>query len=96
MQRVKKVLLLTILSVVLAPMVWADVVVSPQWSEFCPSEYISSKSSRFNSTQNYWYNRRVQFEESLEQCNSYSGEHLKSCYSKIRAEEINNNKYKKI
>lgn len=96
MQRVKKVFLLTILSVFLSPMVLADAVVAPQWSEFCPSAYINSRSSRFNSVQNYWYNRRIQFEESLEQCNSYNGEHLKACYSKIRAEEKNKNKYKKI
>ena len=96
MQKVKKVFLLTIISVILSHIVLADVVSSPQWSEFCPPAYINSKSSRFNSVQNYWYNRRVQFEESLDQCKSYNGEYLKSCYSKIRTEERNKNKYKKI
>lgn len=90
----KKTLLWISVSLVLTPAVFAISSEIPQWSEFCPAAYINSKPSRFNSTQNYWYNRRIQFEESLEQCNSYKGEHLKSCYSQIRAEERNKNKSK--
>ena len=91
-----KSFLLIVISLMLIPPVFANVVGIPQWIEFCPAAYINSKPSRFNSTQNYWYNRRIQFEESLEQCNSYQGERLKSCYSKIRTEKKNKNKYKKI
>lgn len=70
----------------------AEVILAPQWSEFCPVSYMSAKASKWNTDNNYWYERRVQFENSLNQCQSYKDNDLKSCYSQIREAELNKNK----
>lgn len=73
--------------------VYSASVAAPQWSEFCPEQYVKAKSSRFNSENNYWYNRRVQFEESSALCNSFSSSERKNiCYARIRTAELNKNK----
>lgn len=86
-----KIFLLGISIIFLASNV-AFAVSKPQWSEFCPTNYINAKPSRFNDVSNYWYNRRVQFDESMAFCIPYSGESLNSCYSKIRNEELRKNR----
>lgn len=67
-------------------------VSKPQWNEFCPADYLNAKPSRFNDVSNYWYNRRVQFDESMAFCTPYKGESLSSCYSKIRNDEQRKNR----
>ncbi len=71
---------------------FAEVILAPQWSEFCPVSYLTAKESKLNKSANYWYVRRIQFEESLKMCDKYKGEDLKSCYSQISSAEYNKNK----
>lgn len=71
--------------------VYAEVFLTPQWSEFCPSEYLTAQSSKFSSSKTYWYNRKIQFDASLRQCGAYSGDDLKSCYDQVRQAEATKN-----
>lgn len=71
---------------------FSEVILAPQWSEFCPVSYMTAKKSKFNKDADYWYNRRLQFDESLARCNGYQGEDLKSCYAQVTAAELNKNR----
>lgn len=72
--------------------VFAELVFAPEWSEFCPVEYLNAKPSKFSKNTDYWYSRRTQFEASVARCSSYTGDDLKSCYQQIRISEQNKNK----
>ncbi|MBS4759901.1 MAG: hypothetical protein KHX03_04305 [Clostridium sp.] len=88
----KRFLVIPFVMLMLSTNVMAEVVMAPQWSEFCPPNYLSAKASKWNTNSDYWYNRRVQFENTISQCSSYKGADLKSCYSQIRESELNKNK----
>ncbi len=87
----KKVLISFVLMNMFFVVANAEVVLAPQWSEFCPVSYMNAKSSKWNTDNNYWYERRVQFENSIDQCSSYKGDDLKSCYQQVRDAELNKN-----
>ncbi len=70
----------------------AEVILAPQWSEFCPVSYLSAKASKLSTNANYWYERRIQFENSINECKQYKDEDLSSCYAQVRKAEINKNK----
>lgn len=76
----------------IASSVSAEVIFAPQWSEFCPVEYINAQSSKWNKNADYWYTRRNQFDSSISRCLSYMGEDLKECYAQVRTTELNKNK----
>lgn len=85
--------LFSIISLLLiASSVSAEVILAPQWSEFCPVEYINAQSSKWNKNADYWYTRRNQFDSSISRCLSYMGEDLKECYAQVRTTELNKNK----
>jgi hypothetical protein len=87
----KKFFLLSISSLFIVNIASAEIVLAPQWSEICPKSYLSAKQTRFDKDQNYWYERRLQFEESINQCKAYQGDDLKECYEKVREQEGNKN-----
>lgn len=70
----------------------AEFILTPQWSEFCPVEYINAQSSKWNKNNDYWYVRRTQFEDAISKCHVYTGNDLKSCYDQVRVAEQNKNK----
>lgn len=72
--------------------VFAEIILAPQWSEFCPPSFLTVSSTVKTKDKKYWYERRVQFETSLARCNGYTGDDLKSCYEQVRAAEVNKNK----
>lgn len=88
----KKGLISFVMISVFSTAVYAEVILAPQWSEFCPVSYMNAKDSKWNKDSNYWYERRVQFENALNQCSNYKNDDLKSCYSQIRDAELNKNK----
>lgn len=59
-------------------------VEAPQWSEFCPSQYLNVQSATFNTDKNYWHNRRLQFENALENCKMKIGTERNYCYTELR------------
>jgi len=87
----KRFLLVALLSLICSS-VYAEVIMAPQWSEFCPVEYINAQSSKWNKNADYWYTRRTQIDSSISRCLSYMGEDLKECYAQIRTSELNKNK----
>lgn len=72
--------------------VFAEVILAPQWSEFCPPSFLTVPSTVKTKDKKYWYERRVQYESSLARCNGYAGEDLKDCYAQVREAEYNKNK----
>lgn len=90
---IMKKIFLTLLILLSIPAAgFAEVILAPQWTEFCPASYTNAQPSKLNSSKTYWYNRRLQFEDSISQCGSYTGEDLKSCYSQVRSAELSKNK----
>lgn len=87
----KRFLFLTLV-ILLGSQVFAEIILAPEWSEFCPVEYINAKQSKWSKNTDYWYTRRTQFEASISRCSSYTGDDLKSCYEHIRTVEENKNK----
>lgn len=72
--------------------VLAEFILTPQWSEFCPVEYINAQASKWNKNNNYWFIRRNQFEDAISRCHVYTGNDLKSCYNQVSVAEENKNK----
>lgn len=88
----KKSLLVTSLVLCFSTAAFADVILAPQWSEFCPPSFLTVPSTVKTKDKKYWYERRVQFEASLARCNGYRGSDLKMCYDQVSAAEHNKNR----
>ncbi len=67
-------------------------VLAPNWSDICPSEYVNAKKVRFDKDQRYWYDRRIQFNDALENCRNTQADNLKKCYADVKAAESKKNK----
>lgn len=65
---------------------------APEWTEFCPPKYCESNENAFSKDATYWYKRRMQFNNALSKCSSYTGEELDKCYEELRAAEDRKNK----
>lgn len=88
----KKFTIILSLLVLASSSAFSEIILAPEWSEFCPVEYINAQSSKWNKNNDYWNTRRSQFETSISRCNSYVGDDLKSCYEQVRISEQNKNK----
>lgn len=77
----KKFLIASLFILLCLPSFAVDI---PQWSEFCPAQYLNVQSATFNTDKNYWHNRRLQFENSLEVCRQKIGTEREYCYSELR------------
>ena len=72
----------------------AETILPPQWSEFCPKDYLSAtvENSSYlgaSSERKYWANRRSEFENLLRICSTT--DNLEGCYNQVRQAEINKN-----
>ncbi len=67
-------------------------VLAPNWSDICPKEYVDAKKVRFDKDQRYWYDRRIQFNDALENCRNTQADNLKACYAQVKADESKKNK----
>lgn len=67
---------------------FASEVSIPQWSEFCPAQYQNAGSASFNTNKNYWHNRKMQFENSINECKMKIGDEQSFCYSQVREREL--------
>ena len=49
-----------------------DGINEPQWKDFVPSNFIDAPEpkglGKFNETSSYWYKRRVEFENGIQEC----------------------------
>lgn len=71
----------------------------PKWSEFCPVgfEHATDIEQKWfwphgmretQSLYNYWAKRKIDFENSLKDCDNVSYEFQSVCYSKLRSKEM--------
>ena len=96
----KKIILLSLLLLPLA-VIAEDVdnymgVEEPQWKDFTPKAYVEVPPpkglARFNDTASYWYKRRVEFEQGIEQCRAMQDTESKiSCYQDLKIKQYQKN-----
>ena len=89
----KKIFSILVLLFMCAGIVNAEVILAPQWGEFCPSMYLNAQPARFDKDQNYWYERRMQFNEMMKQASQYQGQDLKDFYEQVRQSEDKKNEH---
>ena len=89
--------LLTPASVVFAEeTVHLDNFNEPQWQDFVPSNYINAPEpkglGKFNETSAYWYRRRVDFENGIEECRAMEDIDQKlGCYQQLKVKQYQQN-----
>lgn len=95
----KKIFFTIIFSFISLGGCFAEVILTPQWSEFCPPDYIDARankgfwdSQKLGKYNDYWLERKNQFNEALKKCSDYKADELKSCYEQIKDAELNKNK----
>ena len=72
-------------------------IVEPAWEDFAPSSFVDVKApkgllGKLNVTANYWYKRRVRFEEGLENCRSFETvEEQITCYDNLKVAQYKEN-----
>ena len=90
----KKILLICLLLVPLVAFAEEDFGVNvPEWSDFAPKAFINITEpkglQKLNITAKYWYQRRVEFENSLSDCKSLEANDERfACYEKLKISEF--------
>ena len=90
--------ILVLITLLLPMFVMAEDVVSlngfnePEWKDFVPSTFIDVAEpkglGKFNETAAYWYNRRVEFENGLDECRAISENEQKlGCYQQLKVKQ---------
>jgi hypothetical protein len=87
----KKAFLLIIIFIFSICVTNAQTAIEPKWSDYCPSEYLNAKKAKFDKDQKYWYERRLQFYDALENCKNTQADNLSSCYTELKTKEDNKN-----
>ena len=87
----KQIIIALFLLFIIGGAVSADTIVAPEWKEFCPRSYLYAKPSKYNVDQEYWYQRRLEFEETMQQASQYQGQDLKNFYEQVRKSENKKN-----
>ena len=64
---------------------------APEWSDFCPEEYLKVKRDDLGKNESYWYARRIQFKSEMNACKDLEGRELKSCYDDVISKEEEKN-----
>lgn len=96
----KKIFVLLALLVPLC--VAADEVVSlegltePEWKDFVPPAYVDVEEpkglGKLNETASYWYKRRVEFENGIQECRAIEANDEKlSCYQQLKVKQYQQN-----
>jgi hypothetical protein len=68
----------------------------PEWKDFAPSTFVDvqapGKLSKFNVVANYWYQRRVEFEAGLEECQALeANDERYNCYENLKVKQYKAN-----
>ena len=90
----KKITVVLLFMLSYANICLAETVFAPEWKEFCPAEYLNAKSRggwtffKPDTYDNYWHERKLQFEDNVSKCTVYSGNDLAYCYRQVREEEV--------
>lgn len=96
----KKIVALILLLIPLAAFAEQDFGVNvPEWKDFAPKAYINVQApkglSKWNPNVVYWFERRVEFQDTLDACRSLEASDERfSCYEKLKVEQYKlNNDY---
>lgn len=96
----KKIILLLMLllpfAVIAEETVTLDGVVEPAWKDFVPSAYVDVQEpkglGKLNETAAYWYKRRVDFENAINDCRNLEANDAKySCYQQVKVKQYQEN-----
>ena len=73
-----------------------DGFVIPQWEDYAPPAYVDVKKpkglAKINVITCYWYQRKVDFESSIEECNGKENPEEKySCYESVKSKQYQQN-----
>lgn len=68
----------------------------PEWKDFAPTAFVDVTEpkglGKFNVTAKYWYDRRVSFEEGIEECKALETHEEKfSCYEALKIKQFKEN-----
>ena len=68
----------------------------PKWKDFAPTAFIDVKEpkglGKFNSAAKYWYERKLAFEEGLEECSLMESHEEKfNCYEVLKIKQFKQN-----
>ena len=68
----------------------------PEWKDFCPSAFVDVQEpkllGKFNIVANYWYERRIEFEKGLEECQAMEANDERfSCYEELKVKQFKEN-----
>lgn len=86
----KKYSIFLVISLILSLTAFGEIK-APEWSDFCPEEYLKASNTNADKNEAYWYTRRAQFNNSLRACKVYQGRELKRCYDDIVSKEEEKN-----
>ena len=95
----RKILILTLL---MLPMSIAQEIVTlngvsePEWKDFAPSAFVDVTEpkglGKFNETANYWYKRRIEFEEAMDKCHEFvESEDIYTCIQTVKVNQYQKN-----
>ena len=73
-----------------------DGINEPQWKDFVPSNFIDAPEpkglGKFNETSSYWYKRRVEFENGIQECCAMNDADQKlGCYQQLKVKQYQEN-----
>lgn len=88
----KKLLALSLLLIPAIAMADDLGVTVPQWKDFTPPAYVNVKApkglGKLNVTAKYWYDRKVDFDESVEYCSELEAANERfNCYEKLKVRQ---------
>lgn len=69
----------------------------PEWKDFAPSAFADVKEpkgviGKLNVTAAYWYQRRIDFESGLEECQAYANNDERfTCYERLKLKQFKEN-----
>ncbi len=69
----------------------------PEWKDFCPTAFVDVKEpkgivGKLNVTAAYWYQRRVDFENGLEECQEFlNNDERFTCYENLKLKQFKEN-----
>lgn len=71
-------------------------IIAPQWKDFAPTAYINVKEpkgvGKLNVISSYWYHRKIDFENSLEECSSLlNNDERFNCYEELKVKQFKEN-----
>ena len=91
-----------ILALLMLPMSFAEETVTlngvsePSWKDFAPSAFVDVTEpkglGKFNETANYWYKRRIEFEEEMDKCHELTeSEDIYTCIQTVKVNQYQKN-----